>query len=425
MIKVTAVEPASIGAEIGLQVGTELISVNGRTLEDFLDWEFLSADEEFLLHIRQPDGEELELDIERPITEPLGISVEPPRIRRCANRCDFCFVDGLPEGLRDVLYIRDDDYRLSFRYGNFATLTNLKPWDAERIIEYRLSPLYVSVHATDPVTRRYLLRNPTAPDILAQLREFAAHGLEFHTQIVMSPGVNDGEILAQSLDDLWRFGPAILSCSIVPVGLTEFSKHALVREPTQDECAAAVDLIEARWALAQAERGRHWAYGSDELYLRAGRTLPPGSIYDGFDQVENGVGAVRWLQSRIGDSANELADWRGKRIGIVTGTAMAPLMPQVVEPLAHATGAEFDIIPVTNSLFGPRVTTAGLLPGAAMQTALRHRHDLDLVLLPGETVNDNGLFMDDMTADLLAASVPMELRFSKDFVDALHEPLAA
>jgi putative radical SAM enzyme (TIGR03279 family) len=163
VLKVTSIHPDSIAAELGLQEGAQLLTVNGRELEDFLDWEFLTAEEQILLHVRQPDGEEIEYDIERPLGEPIGVSLEPPRIRRCANRCDFCFVDGLPDGLRDVLYIRDDDYRLSFRYGNFATLTNLKAHDVERIIEYRLSPLYVSVHATDPIVRRYLLRNPTSP----------------------------------------------------------------------------------------------------------------------------------------------------------------------------------------------------------------------------------------------------------------------
>jgi len=202
MIKVTQVQPGSIAEELGLRPGTELISVNGREIDDFLDWQFLTADEEFTLHIRQPDGQDIEFEIERPLTEPLGVAVEPARIRRCANRCDFCFVDGLPEGLREVLYIRDDDYRLSFQYGNFATLTNLKPADEARIIEYRLSPLYVSVHATDPVIRRWLLRNPTAPDILQQLRRFAEYGLKFHTQIVLSPGVNDGAVMEQTLTDL-------------------------------------------------------------------------------------------------------------------------------------------------------------------------------------------------------------------------------
>ena len=424
MIRVTAVQPDTIGAELGLQPGTELLSVNGRELEDFLDWEFLTADEEFLLHIRQPDGEEIEFDIERPLGEPMGVSLEPARIRRCANRCDFCFVDGLPDGLRDVLYIRDDDYRLSFRYGNFATLTNLKPYDVQRIIEYRLSPLYVSVHATDPTVRRYLLRNPNAPEIIPQLRQFASHGIEFHTQIVLSPGVNDGSVLQQTLDDLYHFGPAILGCSVVPVGLTEYSKHHLVREPTAAECRAAIALVEHRAALARAERGISWALGADELYLRAERELPDAAIYDGFDQVENGVGSVRWLQQQIERGGSGFPEWEGKRIGIVTGTAMAQLMPMVLAPLTQRTGASFELIPVVNTVFGPSVTTAGLLPGAAIQQALRQR-ELDLALLPAEAINDDGLFIDNLSFELLQAGVACELRLSRDFTDALVEPVAA
>lgn len=425
MIRVTAVQPDSIASELGLRQGSELLSVNGRELEDFLDWEFLTAEEQFLLHVRQPDGQEIEFDIERPLAEPLGVSLEPARIRRCANRCDFCFVDGLPDGLRDVLYIRDDDYRLSFRYGNFATLTNLKRKDVERIIEYRLSPLYVSVHATDPTIRRYLLRNPTAPDIIPQLREFAEHGIEFHTQVVMSPGVNDGEVLRQTLRDLYEFGPAIIGCSVVPVGLTEFSKHHLVREPTTEECRAAIALVEERAAIVLAERGVHWAFGADELYLRADLELPPATIYDGFDQVENGVGAVRWLQQRIESRADVIAGWEGRRVGVVTGTAMGRLMPMVLERLARVTGARFELLPVVNSLFGASVTTAGLLPGTAVQEALRGRSDLDLALLPGESVNDDGLFIDGMSAEVLALASPVEIRFSKDFADALEPGVAA
>jgi putative radical SAM enzyme (TIGR03279 family) len=424
MIRVSGVQADSIAEEMGLAVGTELISVNGRELEDFLDWEFLTAEEQFLLHVRQPDGSEVEFDLERPLGEPLGVSLEPVRIRRCANRCDFCFVDGLPDGLRDVLYIRDDDYRLSFRYGNFATLTNLKPKDVQRITEYRLSPLYVSVHATDPTVRRYLLRNPTAPEIIPQLRNFAEHGIEFHTQVVLSPGVNDGAVLVETLGDLYAFGPAILGCSVVPVGLTEFSKHHLVREPTREECRAAIELIERQALIARRERGIHWAFGADELYLRAGVELPSAEIYDGFDQVENGVGAVRWLQQRIAEEAAELTGWTGRRVGVVTGTAMAALMPMVLEPLSRISGARFELIPVVNSLFGPSVTTAGLLPGAAMRDALLGRA-LDLVLLPGESVNDDGLFIDSVSLEQLRAAVPMEVRLSKDFADALQERVAA
>jgi putative radical SAM enzyme (TIGR03279 family) len=419
MIKVTAVHPGSIAEEIGLRPGTELLSVNGRELEDFLDWEFLTAEEEFNLHLRHPDGEEIEFEIERPLTEPLGVSVEPPRIRRCANRCDFCFVDGLPEGLREVLYIRDDDYRLSFQYGNFATLTNLKPWDEARIIEYRLSPLYVSVHATDPVIRRWLLRNPTAPDIREQLSRFAAHGLQFHTQIVMSPGVNDGAVMEQTLGDLYGFGDPVLSVSVVPVGLTEFSKHSRVREPTTAECRVAVQQVERWEARALAERGAPWVHGADELYLRAELPLPAEDTYGDFEQLENGVGSVRFLQRQVRTGAGRFRVWAGKRIGIVTGTSMGRLMPQVVEPLQSASRAQLELIVVENGLFGPRVTTAGLLPGRSIAQALSGRSDLDLVLLPGESVNDDLLFIDSMAAEALQAEVPIPLRFSKDFTDAL------
>lgn len=422
MIRVTAVSPESLGHELGLQPGAELLTINGREIEDFLDWEFLSADEQFLLHVRQPDGEEIEFDIERPEGLPMGVAVESARIRRCANRCDFCFVDGLPEGLREVLYIRDDDYRLSFKYGNFATLTNLKPKDVERIVEYRLSPLYVSVHATDPVVRRWLLRNPLAPDILEQLKLFASHGIVFHTQVVLSPGVNDGAILEKTLEDLYSFGSSVLNVSAVPVGLTTFSKHHLVREPTQEECRAAIGQLEQWASRARNERGITWAFGADELYLRAGLTLPPAEKYDGFEQVENGVGSVRWLEKRIAADAADLADWRGRRIAVLTGRSMAGLLPQVLQPLEQLTQARFELIPLGNPLFGDAVTCAGLLPGKAFQAALAGRADLDLALIPGESLNQDRLFMDDLTLQALSASTPVEIRPSYHFTDALDTP---
>jgi putative radical SAM enzyme (TIGR03279 family) len=424
MIKVTQIYPDSLGAELGLQVGTELLSINGRDLEDFLDWEFLSADEQFLLAVRHPDGSEIEYDVERPEGLPMGISVEPPRIRRCANRCDFCFVDGLPEGLRESLYIRDDDYRLSFKYGNFATLTNLKPRDLSRIVEYRLSPLYVSVHATDPMIRRWLLRNPLAPEVVEQLRYLADNGICFHTQIVLSPGVNDGPALDQTLTDLWRLGAATLSVSVVPVGLTTFSKHHLVREPTAAECSAALDRIESWARRARAERGRSWAMGADELYLRAGRPLPSADWYDGFEQVENGVGAVRYLQRQLAESGAHLSGWAGLRIAVCTGVSMAPLMPQVLAPLVELTGGHFELLSLGNSLFGPSVTCAGLLPGAAFRDALSSRTDFDLALIPGESLNDDGRFVDDLTLAELQASVSVEVRPSHCFTDVLTQVTA-
>ena len=420
MIRVQSVAPRSLGAALGLLPGTLLLAVNGRPLEDFLDWEFLTAEDAFLLRARLPTGVDVEYDIERPEGLPLGVTLEPPRIRRCANHCDFCFVDGNPHGLRDTLYIRDDDYRLSFRYGNFATLTNLKPWDEARIVEYRLSPLYVSVHASDPVIRRWLLRNPEAPAIIPQLRDFAAHGIQFHTQVVLVPGVNDGTELRRTLVDLWGLGEPILSVSVVPVALTEFSKHQLVRQPLGEECRAALAVVADLATRAVAERGYPWCFGADELYLRADQPLPPAEWYGDFEQRENGVGAVRYLQTRIAAARDRLDDLRGARIAIATGTAMGALMPQVVAALEQATGAAFEVVALENSLYGPAVTSAGLLPGAAFLAALKDRRDVDLALLPAEAVNDDLRFLDDLAAHDLTAALPMEVRFSYDFADALE-----
>lgn len=419
MLRVKEVAPGSIGAELRLEPGTELLSVNDRPLEDFLDWEFLTADESFVVRARLPNGEAVEYDIERPEGMPLGVLLEPPRIRRCANHCDFCFVDGNPAGMRSALYIRDDDYRLSFRYGNFATLTNLKPWDEARIVAYRLSPLYVSVHATDPVVRRWLLRNPEAPAIVPQLHAFARQGIRFHTQVVLVPGVNDGKQLERTLRDLYDLGPAVLSVSVVPVALTEFSKHSLVRSPRADECRSALAIVD-QWATRSvAERGHPWCFGADDLYLQADAPLPAAAWYGDFEQQENGVGAVRYLQTRIAAGRGGYADWRGKRIVVATGAAMAPLMPQVIADLEQESGASFEIVAIQNTVFGPSVTTAGLLPGVAFERALSSRHDADLALLPAESVNDDLRFIDDRDANDLARSLPMEIRFSYDFADAL------
>ncbi len=419
MLRIRTIAPDSIGHELGLVPGTQLLAVNGRSLEDFLDWEFLTAEDRFLLAARLPTGDAVEYDIERPEGFPMGVTLEPPRIRRCANHCDFCFVDGNPEGLRTPLYIRDDDYRLSFRYGNFATLTNLKPWDLERIVEYRLSPLYVSVHATNPTIRRWLLRNPEAPEIVPQLRWFAERGIAFHTQVVLVPGVNDGAELERTLADLYAVGPAVLSVSVVPVALTEFSKRDLVREPTRDECCAALAAVDRIATRALAERGAPWCFGADDLYLQAGEPLPAAEWYGDFEQRENGVGAVRFLQTRIAGAG--LPGLSGKRIGVVTGTAMGRLMPQVLHELGTATGGRFEIVLVENTLFGPSVTTAGLLPAAAIEAALRARADLDLVLLPAEAVNDDLVFIDDVRADDLAGRLGVPVRLSYDFVDVLTD----
>jgi putative radical SAM enzyme (TIGR03279 family) len=419
MVRVARVVAGSIAEEIGIAPGAELLTVNGRELVDFLDWEFLTADDELVIETRAADGEEIVYEIERPEGEPLGVELEPPSVRRCANRCEFCFIEGLPKGLRKNLYIRDDDYRLSFAYGNFATLSNMKERDETRIIEYRLSPLYVSVHATPWEARKVLLNNPKVPNIVEQLTRLAEHGIQFHCQMVIVPGLNDGDVLEQSLTDLWNLGDAVMSVALVPVGLTQFS-HLYTGESMSAERAGGLLRVVERWSeRAKAERDDPWVFGSDELYLLSGTALPDATHYGDFSQIENGVGAVTSLRERVRDGAPSLPRLEGRRIGVVTGTSMAPLMPELFHQLESVTGAKFVLIPTTNSLFGPTTTTAGLLVGADIRRALDGRSDIDIALIPAETINDGGLFLDDQRFIDVREALPMPVYPSYDFIDVL------
>jgi putative radical SAM enzyme (TIGR03279 family) len=419
MVRVSRVLPGSICEEMGVVPGTELLTVNGRELADFLDWEFLTAEDELVIEARLPDGEAIVYEVERPEGEGLGVELQPPTVRRCANRCEFCFIEGLPKGLRKNLYVRDDDYRLSFAYGNFATLSNVKERDIQRILEYRLSPLYVSVHATPWEARKKLLNNPRVPNILEQLARLAAGGIQFHGQMVIVPNLNDGDVLEASLSDLWDMGDACLSVALVPVGVTQFS-HLYDGRPMDAENAGRILDAVQRWETrALAERGDRWVYGSDELYLLSDHPLPDAAHYGDFSQIENGVGAVASLRQRVQQGLSELPRLDAKRIGVVTGVSMAPLMPKLLDAIAARTGASFTLIPMENSLFGPTTTTAGLLVGADIRRALVDRNDLDLALIPAETVNDDGLFLDEERFITLRETLPMPVYPSYDFIDVL------
>lgn len=419
MVRVSRVLPGSICDEMGVVAGTELLTVNGRALADFLDWEFLTADDELVIEARLPGGEEIVYEVERPEGEVLGVELEPPTVRRCANKCEFCFIEGLPQGLRKPLYVRDDDYRLSFAYGNFATLSNVKERDIARILEYRLSPLYVSVHATPWEARKILLNNPRVPNIVDQLTRLAAGGIQFHCQMVVVPGLNDGDVLEQSLRDLWALDDAVLSVALVPVGVTQFS-HLYNGRPMDAVNAGRILEAVERWEeRALAERGDRWVFGSDELYLLSERPLPGAEHYGDFAQIENGVGAVASLRERVREGLDSLPRLDGKRIGVVTGVSMAALMPELLDALRERTGATFELMTMENSLFGPTTTTAGLLVGADIRRALADRHDLDLALIPAETINDDGIFLDDERFVAVREELPMPVFPSYDFIDVL------
>ncbi len=420
MVRVAAVEDGQLGATLGIVRGTELRAVNGRAIEDFLDWEFLTADDAFTVDVRQPDGSEHTWQVTRPEGASMGLELEPPTIRRCANRCEFCFIEGLPKGLRKPLYIRDDDYRLSFAYGNFATLSNVKERDIARIIEYRLSPLYVSVHATPWEARKVLLNNPRVPNIVEQLTRLAAGGIQFHGQMVIVPGLNDGAVLEESLTDLWNLQDAVISVALVPVGLTQFSHLYTGKSMDRDAARELLDIV-GRWEKrALVERGDRWVYGSDELYLLAEEPLPDAEHYGDFPQIENGVGAVTSLRERVADGLSRLPRLDGKRIAIVTGVSMAPLMPPLLASLTAATGAHFELLPIDNSLFGPTTTTAGLLVSDDFRRALAGRTDFDLALIPAESINENGVFLDDTSFVALREEFPFPVFPSYDFIDVLE-----
>ncbi len=420
MVRVARVLPGSIASELEIVPGSEIRSVNGRAVADFLDWEFLTAEDSLEIEVGLPSGEPVIFEVERPEGESLGIELEPPSVRRCANRCEFCFIEGLPKGLRKPLYIRDDDYRLSFAYGNFATLSNLKERDFQRILEYRLSPLYVSVHATPWEARRKLLNNPRVPNIIEQLTRLVDGGIRFHGQMVIVPGLNDGEVLERSLTDLYAFGENCLSVALVPVGLTQFS-HLYTGESMNVANARTLLATAEGWGeRALAERGDRWAFASDELYLLAGASLPGVEHYGDFAQIENGVGSVTSLRHRVAQGMDRLPRLDGRRIGVVTGKAMAQLMPELLDAVSARTGAHFELIVAENSLFGPTTTTAGLLVGADISRVLAGRADLDLALIPAETINEDGIFLDDATFVDVRELLPMPVFPSYDFIDVLE-----
>ena len=422
MIRVGAVRAGSIGDELGIRPGTLLLQINGRELRDALDLRFYESDEAIELLTRDPGGEDVLFDILKEPDESLGLVPEPDKVRRCTNACPFCFVKGNPkvEKLRAGLYIKDDDYRLSFMFGHYVTLTNLRDEDWDRIFEQRLSPLYVSVHATDPDTRLAMLKNPRSADIGSHLDRLAAGGIRVHAQVVLCPGLNDGPVLQRTIDDLYERGDAILSLSIVPVGLTSYNQDRGVRPLSVEECQRTIEMVERARARATIERDTSWAFAADELFLLAGRDVPGFEYFDDLELVANGVGAVSDLRDRIETDLDTLPDLAGRRIVLVTGTSMEPHLRNLGERIAARTGATVETVRAENRLFGPLVTTAGLLGGADYLEALGPYADFDLGLISRTAINDDDLFLDDWSLmDLRAALPDLEIWPSEHVTDVL------
>lgn len=408
MIRVQSVRPGSIAEEVGIGQGSTLLTINGREVRDALDLMFHEADAELVVEGAEPDGAPVVYDIVKDPNLVLGIVPEPDKVRRCTNACPFCFVKGNPkiEKLRKNLYVKDDDYRLSFMFGHYVTLTNLREDDWERIFEQRLSPLYVSVHATDPEARLRMLVNPRSAHIGDHLDRLAAGGIRIHAQVVLCPEVNDGPILGRTIEDLYARGADVLSLSIVPVGLTNFNADRGIRALTTAECREALRRIDAARARAREERGTAWCYAADELFLQAEVEVPGAEYFDDQELMANGVGAISILRDQVRSGLGDLPRLEGRRIVLVTGTSMAKHLRELAGQIADATGARVEAAPTVNRLYGPMVTTAGLLGGEDHLRALEPYRDFDLALFSRTALNDDDLFLDDMRLDELRAEIP-------------------
>ena len=382
---IAAVEPGSLAARAGLEPGDELLAINGHPLRDIIDVQFFGAEEMLALSVAR-SGERWHIDMERSYDQDLGLAFTNPTfdvdIRRCANNCDFCFVKQNARGMRRSLYVKDDDYRYSFLFGNFVTLTNLTADDWSRLEEQRLSPLHVSVHATDLELRRRFLSRKAAPDILEQLHRLAELGIEVHTQVVLVPGLNDGEHFAQTISDLTAlYQRPVVSVGVVPIGLTKFHPGTC-RNYTPEESRAVLAQAEA-WKLENRQKlGSSFVYPSDEWYLVAEREIPPAREYDGFPQVENGVGMVRQLVDEWDVLKSDLPVLARRSVTLVCGALIAPVLSHIARELEMLTGTAIRLVPVINQYFGSVTTVSGLLTGQDVAAALQGCPRSDLVLLP-------------------------------------------
>lgn len=394
-----SVQKGGLAERLELQAGDRLIAINGHIVRDVIDFRFYAAEEELQLETER-GGQRLFYQVQREYGEEFGLHFTDDvfdGLRRCDNRCAFCFVDQMPPGMRHSLYVKDDDYRYSFLHGNFITLSNWTEEDWERVAEQHLSPLYISVHATEPELRRRIFSNPRLPDVRLQLRRLAELGVEMHTQIVLVPGLNDGLPLERTVEDLTALHPAVRSIAVVPVGLTKYHAAGL-RLLTAEEQRAVLERVVAWQAENRRRFGVAVVYPSDELYLRAGFPVPPAEEYDGFPQLGNGIGLVRQLLDEWqGVKAEDRRPARGKGV-VVCGTLVAPILGRIVEELTGGLGVDIRVVPVENEFFGSTVTVSGLLTGGDAVSALAGRDLGDVVFLPRVMFDATGrVTLDDLT----------------------------
>lgn len=402
---ITDIISGSIADEMSIEPGDFLLSINGQEIKDIIDYQFYSQDDYIVLEIEKASGELWSLEIEKSWDEELGLifaDVIFDRMKVCGNRCLFCFVDQLPSGMRKTLYIKDDDYRYSFLYGNFITMTNLREKDWHKITTMHLSPLYVSVHCTDPELRMKILGNKRAATIREDLQRLQDAGIEIHTQIVLCPGINDGDILKQSIEELAQYYPSVQSIGIVPVGLTGHrDKLAKLQVFTPEQSRELITMIDDYQLEFRKSLHRGLVYLADEFYIKAQVDFPPAPYYDGYEQIENGIGLARVFLDELNALQSSLPQAIPPReVHIVTGISAISVLKKLQESLQHIQGLKIYLLPVENHYFGGNVTVTGLLTGSDIMDVLGTLYQDRIVIIP-EVIFREGydILLDDVSLD--------------------------
>lgn len=437
---ITAVDPDGIGAELQIKPGDRLLAINDIKPVDFIDYLMLTAEEHLNLKIKKQSGEYLEFEFEKGPEETLGLGFETAvfdGIKTCKNHCLFCFVHQLPSGQRDSLYIQDDDYRLSFLQGSYVTLTNLTAADWERIERLHLSPLYISVHATDPSVRRRLLGSRSAGPILNQLKRLVAAGITLHTQAVICPGINDGRILEQTISDLAELWPQVASLAVVPVGLTGHRQKLFqLRVPNRDEAEKVLKIIEQYQKKFIKKINTRFVFAADEWYIIAREAFPSDEEYEGYPQLDNGVGLIRWFLTEFDENLPRVAPLFQKiegKLVIVTGVSAISLWDEIIIKFSRAfPKLKLTVLPVSNHFFGPSVTVTGLLAGRDIIEAVRShpQSDGEIYLIPEITLKQGeALFLDGVSVnDLIEACRPKKVAVvptrASDWLDWIGSQIA-
>ncbi len=424
-LEVESIEPGSIAEELGIEPGDTVLRINDKPAADIIDYCFLTAEEEVNILLQKPDNSQWLLEIEKDWDEELGIIFKEGGLgatRSCRNKCIFCFVDQMPPDMRDSLYVKDDDYRLSFFQGNFISLTNVSDRELQRIAEQKLSPLYISVHTTNPRLRVKMMRNPAAAKIMDQLRYLAGSGVEIHTQAVLCPGINTGEELERTVADLSDLWPSVHSLALVPVGLTGYREKLYpLRKFNSVEAVEIIQRVYQWQKVFTKQKGYPLVFASDEFYLLAGKPVPPADHYGGFPQTENGVGLIRLFVDSWNEIKSELP--RGlpseTNLKLVTGELAASVLDPVVNRLNKVENLSVELVAVKNNFFGADVTVAGLLTAADITGQIKVCGNTGAVIVPeaalrsGEPVFLDGPSLDELSHKLgvpvLAAGNPQEL----------------